>query len=136
MLTLTLTGIADRQHSEALLEVLQTNVSKGHCAVLLDTRAVTLAEPLTARDNLRREAQWLAKHQDLVASQVAAFALVFDNVAMRFLFSGLLSLAPLRVPWKTCTDAAEGRRFCLDALRTRSTPASSAGGPHRGRSPR
>jgi len=116
LVKLELSGLADRAHSESLLATLSNQVTRGRCAVLIDSRHVQLANRTTATENIQREARWLRENQALIASNVLAFSLVLDGVAVRFLFSSLLSLASLKTPWLTTTELSEGLEFCSLAV--------------------
>jgi hypothetical protein len=116
LVTLELSGVADRAHSESLIETLSAQIARGRCAVVLDSRHVQLADHMTATQNIQREARWLRSNQALIASNVLAFALVLDGVAVRFLFSSLLSMASLKTRWLATTQLSEGVTFCSLAL--------------------
>jgi len=116
LLSISITGVADTRHSHDLLAALERELRKGRCAVVMDTIHVELAESGVALENMRREARWLSAHKELVSANVVAMALVVDHPAVRFLFSGLLSIAQLPIPWVVTTTPDEGRQFCVHAL--------------------
>lgn len=128
LVMIEVTGIADRAHSDCLLQTLSTQIERGRCAVLLDSRGAQLSDSVTAVENVKREAQWLNEHELLIERDVIAFGLVLDSVAVRFLFSSLLSMASIRTKWLATTHLFEAEQFCrLALLRERaSVPAMPA----------
>lgn len=116
MLMLELSGLSDRAHSEAMLEILSRRIAISRCAVVIDTRLAELAGQATVIENLQREARWLRENEPLIERNVVGFALVVDNVAVRFLFSSLLSMATLKTTWLATTRRDEAERFCERAL--------------------
>ncbi len=119
LVILELSGPADRAHSDCLIRTLSTQITRGRCAVLLDTRSVQLADSLTAIANIQREARWLREHELLIERNVTAFALVLEGVAVNFLFSSLLALVSIPTHWTTTPQIEEGMLFCSQALEQR-----------------
>lgn len=116
LVMIEVSGIADRAHSNSMLQTLSTQLERGRCAVLLDSRGAQLADGATAVENVQREARWLREHEYLIEREVIAFGLVLDSVAVRFLFSSLLSMASIRTQWLATTRLAEAEQFCRLAL--------------------
>lgn len=112
LVVIEVSGVADRAHSDSMLQTLSTQIERGRCAVLIDSRGAQLADSMTAAANVKREAQWLRQHEPLIAREVIAFGLVLDNVAVRFLFSSLLSMASIPTQWLATTSFAEAEQFC------------------------
>jgi hypothetical protein len=127
LLLVRLAGQDTDESIEALLVGLSHHLSRGRCAVLIDTTEVVYPPLQDSQRWTRQQGNWLRNHRELVARNCCGVGFVMISPTVRFILTGILLIAPLPCEHIVVPTALEARAFCEARLRANQLIAALPG---------